>query len=71
MTDPGVALMLVRFHRSGDESEKPRGELLTVARDLAELFPDEWQMLLTEATRKRSSPGRSRRKRRGRGRRRR
>ena len=50
IADSGAALMVVRFFRAGDESEKPRGELLTVARDLAELFPDEWQALLAEAT---------------------
>ena len=58
--------MLVRFFRATDESEKPRGELLTVARDLAELFPDEWQELLAEATRPRPEPGKGKRKRRGR-----
>ncbi len=63
--------MLVRFFRSGDESEKPRRELVTIARDLAELFPDEWQTLLTEATRERPRSGKDRGKRRGRRRRRR
>ena len=63
--------MLVRFFRAGDPSEKPRGELLTIARDLAPLFPDEWRALLAEAIRKRPGPGGSTRKRRGRRRRRR
>ncbi len=56
--------MLVRFHRSGDEPGKPRGELITVARDLAELYPDEWRELLAEAVRPRARAGRQRRGRR-------
>ena len=71
IADSGAALMVVRFFRAGDESEKPRGELLTVARDLAELFPDEWQALLAEATRKRPASVKGRRRRRSRLRRRR
>jgi len=66
ISDPGAALMLVRFFRAGEESEKPRGELVTVARDLAELFPTEWHALLAEATRERPASGKSRRKRGGR-----
>ncbi|MDE0473968.1 MAG: hypothetical protein F4179_10645 [Gammaproteobacteria bacterium] len=71
IADSGAALMLVRFFRAGDEAEKPRGEFLTVARDLAELFPDEWQELLAEATRERPRSGKTTRKRRSRLRRRR
>ena len=71
IADVGATLMLVRFFRAGDESEKARGELVTVARDLAELFPAEWHALLAEATRERPASGRGRRNRRGRRRRRR
>lgn len=56
--------MLVRFFRAGDESEKPRGELVTVVRDLARLFPEEWRTLLAEAARERFEPAGSGRKRR-------
>ena len=49
--------MMVRFFRAGDAPEKPRGELLTVARDLSALYPDEWRALLVEATRPASGPG--------------
>ena len=71
IADVGATLMLVRFFRAGDESEKPRGELVTVARDLAELFPTEWHALLAEAIRERPASGGARPKRRGRRRRRR
>lgn len=71
IADSGAALMLVRFFRAADESEKPRGELMTVARDLGELFPDEWRALLAEATRERPGSGRGRERRRSRFRRRR
>lgn len=63
--------MLVRFFCPADDSDKPRGELLTVVRDLAELFPEEWRELLAEATRERPGSGKGKRKRRGRRRRRR
>lgn len=66
MADSGAALMLVRFFRAGDEPEKPCGEFLTVARDLAGLFPDEWQALLAEATRERPRSGKTRRQHRSR-----
>ncbi|MXW09412.1 MAG: hypothetical protein F4X47_04055 [Gammaproteobacteria bacterium] len=71
IADSGAALMLVRFFRAEDEAEKPRGEFLTVARDLAELFPAEWQELLAEAIRERPRSGKTTRKRRSRLRRRR
>jgi hypothetical protein len=63
--------MLVRFFHQTDESEEPRGEILTAVRDLGELYPDEWRALLAEATRARSERSRTSRKRPGRGRRRR
>ena len=63
--------MLVRFFPEADESEEPHGEILMAARDLGELYPEEWRALLAEATHMRSERGKMRRRHGGRRRRRR